>query len=164
VQEKLKPRHKLNASQQAALTRSATLLEQKAGLERRVGEIARDRSEKLAIREKLFGLRSKMQDVGAELYQTRIDRISGALPLLDEQIGLSDKLLQSYGRTLKMVEIEIESSSAADALPEALALEMGARQDEIAEIEARTSHLKLLLSSNEEVERFLRDAVSPAAP
>ncbi|HEX8394477.1 MAG TPA: hypothetical protein VF665_19175 [Longimicrobium sp.] len=156
VQEKLKPRHKVTPSQQAAFSRTATLLQQKAGLEQRILEITNDRREKLAIRDQLAGLRAKMQDVGSELYQTRIDRIDGALPLLEEQAALNDKLLHSYSRTLKMVEIEIESNHAADALPETLSLDAIARRDEIAAIEARTADLRQLLSANEEVERYLR--------
>jgi hypothetical protein len=156
LQQKLKPRHAISAAQQAALGRTGQLLLQKSGLEQRIQEVTADRRQRMEIREKLLGLQAKMQEVGAELYQTRIDRISGALPLLDEQLALDDKLLHAYRRTKLMMEIELESSSAADAIPESLPSEFGARQAEIEEIEARTSDLKLLLSANEEVERFVR--------
>ncbi|MBB4639244.1 hypothetical protein [Longimicrobium terrae] len=156
LQEKLKPRHAISAAQQSALGRSTQLLLQKSGLEQRIQEVTADRRQRMEIREKLLGLQAKMQEVGADLYQTRMDRIRGALPLLDEQLALDDKLLHAYRRTQLMMEIELESSSAADAIPESLPGEFGARQAEIEAIEARTSDLKLLLSANEEVERFIR--------
>lgn len=156
LQEKLKPRHAISASRQSALGRSTQLLLQKSGLEQRIQEVTAERRQRMEIREKLLGLQAKMQEVGADLYQTRIDRIHGALPLLDEQLALDDKLLHAYRRTQLMMEIELESSGAGDAIPESLPGEFDARQVEIEAIEARTSDLKLLLSANEEVERFVR--------
>lgn len=157
VQEKLKPRHAISAAQQEALGRAAVLLEQKTGLEQRIRDVTAGRRHKVEIRGKLVGLQGKMQAVGAEMYQTRIDRINGALPLLDEQLALDDRLLEAYRRSLLMTEIELESYGAADSIPENVWSELQARQAEIQAIEARTSDLKQLLSANEEVERFVRE-------
>lgn len=157
VQHKLRPTHALTPGQQAALSRAALLLQEKAELEGRMEHIRGDRRDKAEIQNKLIALRSKMEDVGAELYQTRIDRINGALPLLDEKLALDDRLLDAYTRRVRMMEIEIESQSSAGVLPDDLSEQFAARQREIEEIEARTSDVKLLLSANEEVERFLKD-------
>jgi hypothetical protein len=157
VQEKLKPRHAISPAQQEALERAAALLEQKTRLEQRITDVTSGRRRKVEIRGKLVGLQGKMQEVGAEMYQTRIDRINGALPLLDEQLALDDRLLEAYRRSLLMTEIEVESYNAADSIPENVWSELQAGQAEIQAIEARTSDLKLLLSANEEVERFVRE-------
>lgn len=157
VQEKLKPRHRISTAQQGALQQSALLLQQKTGLEQRIRQITADRRRKVEIRGKLVSLQGKMQEVGAEMYQTRLDRISGALPLLDEQVALDDQLLAACRRSQLMLEIELESYGAADAIPDTVWNELQERQAEIRAIEARTSDLKLLLAANEEVERFVRD-------
>lgn len=156
IQHTLKPTHELTPGQQSALGRTAALLLEKGELEQRMESVRADRREKAEIHGKLLGLRAKMEDVGADLYQTRIDRINGALPLLDEKVALNDRLLEAYARRVKMMEIELESQSSADALPEDLAEQFAERQMEIEAIEARTSDVKLLLSANEEVERIVR--------
>lgn len=156
IQHKLKPTHTLTPGQRSALDRTSLLLREKTQVEQRMADIRNDRREKVEIHGKLLALRAKMEDVGAELYQTRIDRINGALPLLDEKVALNDRLLDAYARRVKMMEIELESQSSADALPEDLAEQFAARQIEIEAIESRTSDVKLLLSANEEVERFVR--------
>jgi hypothetical protein len=157
VQQKLKPRHRISAAQQGALEQAARLLQQKTGLEQRIRQVTAERRRKTEIRGKLVALQAKMQEVGAEMYQTRLDRMRGALPLLDEQLALDDQLLAAYRRSQLMLEIELESHGAADAIPDSVWSELEAKQVEIREIEARTSDLKRLLSANEEVERFVRE-------
>jgi hypothetical protein len=154
--EALKPRHHLAPTQQAALSRSTKLLEQKAALRRRTNAVHRDRQDKAEMRGKLLALKDKMEEIGGGLYQSRIDRISQALPLIDEQIELDDRLLAACDKALKMVEIELESDSAAEAIPDDVAQALEEREHEIALIESRTNDVELMLAANEEVERVLR--------
>jgi hypothetical protein len=154
--EQFKPRHELAPLEQASLLQTTTLLEQKAALAGRISQIEADRREKIAIRDKLVALQKKMLAVGSELYQTRIDRIHSAIPLIDKQIALDEELLGVSTKMLTMVEIEIESASAARAIPDDVAMELEARSQEVSELNARVNDLQILLSANEEVERLLR--------
>lgn len=156
LDEVFKPRHALTPAEQNALARSTSLLQQKAVLAQRMAAVDRDRQDKIAVRDKLLSLKEKMDGVGADLYQTRIERIQQAIPLIDEQLELDEKLLAACGKALTMVEIELESQGAAGAIPDDIVEALQERAEEIAVIESRTADVKLLLSANEEVERLLR--------
>jgi hypothetical protein len=156
LEEALKPRHDLAPAQRAALSRSTKLLQQKAALAHRIAAVNRDREDKAIMRGKLMSPKDKMLDIGSDLYQSRIGRITQALPLIDEQLDLDDQLLAACNKALKMVEIELESDSAAEAIPDDVVQALEEREHEIANIASRTKDVELMLAANEEVERVLR--------
>ena len=69
---------------------------------------------------------------------------------------LDDRLLAEYDRTLQIVDIEYESSVAADALPTDGGAIMESRLAELRVVEELRAEVTRQLSANDEVEQLLR--------
>jgi hypothetical protein len=152
----LAPRHNLLPGEETVLAQTRSLLEQKQNMIERLQEVQHDFGQKEALKARLQNLRSKMLDVGAELYQTRIESIASALTTIEQQIALDQQLISGYNKAIKMLEIELETSARTDELPEDVLTMILAKSDELSAIRERNQELERLLSANEEVERLLR--------
>lgn len=138
-----------------ALARSQGLLEQKASLARERQSVLRELREREALRDRLLALLEKMEDVGRGLYGSRIDTITRAVGLLDQQLDVSRRLLEGYDRTQKIVDIEIESGATVGAMADDGEAILVARREELESLRRRHEELTRLLEANEEVERVL---------
>lgn len=150
------PRRKLAPAEQGALSERHQTLEQKQMLSDKRRKAAGDLAEKEQAVSKLRQLLAKMQGVGSDLYQTRIERIMSAISLLERQAEIDRGLLLGYDRLVTMIEIEIESSSAAASLPVAVAEDLSRKLAELSAVEAQHRENEAQLAANEEVERLLK--------
>lgn len=150
------PRETLDEGQRARLGAAQSLLSQKQELLERWARVEREIAAKSTLRTRLLGLQAKMLEVGADLYGTRLQAIASALRTIDQQLALDAQLQESYDRTIKMIEIEIESG-AGMLEPSGNILEIiDAREREMEAIDAAHQDLEHQLSANEEVERLLQ--------
>lgn len=150
------PRRKLAPSEQGVLAERHQTLEQKQALTDKRRKAAADLATKEQSISKLRQLHAKMQGVGGELYQTRMDRITSAIRLLERQAEIDRNLVLGYDRLVTMIDIEIESSAAASSLPEAVAADLSLKLAELRAVEAQHGEIEVQLAANEEVERLLR--------
>jgi hypothetical protein len=150
------PRRKLAPAEQGALAERHQTLEQKQALSEKRGKAAADLSTKEQTTSKLRQLLAKVQGVGGELYQTRIERITRAIALLERQAEIDRSLVLGYDRLVTMIEIEIESSSVASSLPVSVAEDLSQKLAELRAVEAQHGEIEVQLAANEEVERLLK--------
>ena len=152
----LKPRHDIAQSDRMLLSARQDLLEEKRKL-LALRERVRDEIESRGrLDERLSGLRSRMQAVGAGTYATRIQAIDDALATLRQQLEVDAQLMIEYERTLQIIEIEYESSLAVDSIPADGATVLEARLAELHAAEERRAETTRQLAANAEVEQLLR--------
>lgn len=109
-----------------------------------------------ALSQQLGSLRARMVTLNLEAYADRIGAIDRALATLGAQTDVDMRLTTEYDRTIQMLDIEYETSVAADALPEDSASVMDARLLELRGVEELRAETTRRLAANAEVERLLR--------
>jgi len=129
------------------------LLAQQRQMQQRVEELRHERQSSQVLIEQLETLKQKMSHVDQVLYSKRIHRVTGAVNILKQQIVNNHRLVREYERTLKMIDIEIETSWIADQLPDAENFNRTIieRLSELKAIEDQNQNLKLQLAAYEEV-------------
>lgn len=129
------------------------LLAHKAKLEHRVEELNHECQSTQFLIEQIEDLKQKMLNVDRDLYSVRIYRATGAIGILKQQITNNYRLIREYRRTLKMIDIEIDTSWIADQLPDSdnFTRAIAQRLAELKEIEDQNQYLKLQLAAYEEV-------------
>ncbi len=129
------------------------LLVHKAKLEHRLDELNHDCKSIQFLIDQLEALKQKMLDVDRDLYSVRIYRSTSAIGILKQQITNNTRLMREYRRTLRMIEIEIDTSWIADQLPNAdnFTRAIAEKLAELKEIEDQNQFLKLQLAAYEEV-------------
>ncbi len=152
----LRPKHVLAAHEQVELTARSELLIQKRSLRESRGVVLNDIENRRSLAERLHRLRSRMIAVRLDAYATRIADTDRALQALDEQRQMDDRLLAEYDRTLQILDIEYESSVAAETLPSDAAGIMDSRLAELRVVEELRADVTRRLAANDEVEQLLR--------
>jgi hypothetical protein len=129
------------------------MIAQQQRIKQRLHELAHDSQANQFLIEQISTLMEKMTAVDPPLYSARLYRSSNAIKILKQQIANNRRLEREYQRTLKMIEIEIETSWIADQLPdvENFSRKILGRLAELKEIEDQNETLKLQLNAYEEV-------------
>lgn len=149
-------RQELTGARAEQIKQQQGLLAQKQQLLLAMAPSVRDFERHGALAQSLLDLREKMLSVGGEMYRSRIEGLEAALTVLEEQVGLDRQLMEGYAQAIKIVEIEIESGNAAEALPRTVANALAAKAEELDAIRKRNEELETDLLANEEVEQALR--------
>jgi hypothetical protein len=152
------PRQELTGARAEEIEQRQGLLAQKQQLLLAMAPSARDFERHGTLAQALLDLREKMLSVGEEMYRSRIEALEAALTILEEQVGLDRQLMEGYAQAIKIVEIEIESGNAAEALPATVANALAAKAEELDAIRKRNEELETNLLANEEVEQALKGA------
>lgn len=144
---------KIDASQRLRLVAEQKLLGEKVELQQRLAELQQKYSTNQARVYQLISLNQKMLDVGADLYAKRIEKISRAIALLEPQLTQEQHLIDQYTRTIKMVEIELETSQAVEQLPEAedFMSMIFVQLNELRTIDQKNQQLRSQVEADEEV-------------
>jgi hypothetical protein len=150
------PGQAISAIERETLTARQALLGQKRTLLRSRDSVIVDIDARRAMRQRLELLRLRMVAVRLDAYADRIRSIDAALATLDEQLALDARLADEYDRAIQILEIEFESSLAADALPMDSGRIMDARLEELRGVEELRAETTRRLAANAEVERLLR--------
>lgn len=129
------------------------LLIQKRRLQNRLEDLRLECKGSRSLIEQLKDLKRKMVDLDAALYGSRIGRADRVIEILEQQIGNNNRLMQEYSRTVKMIEIETETSWISDQLPdvEDFTQMILQRLEELRSIEEQNQTLRLQLEAYEEV-------------
>lgn len=132
------------------------LLAQQRRMQQRLEELRHERQSSQVLIEQLEALKQKMSHVDQALYSSRIERAMGAVNILKQQIVNNHRLVRAYERTLKMIEIEIDTSWIAEQLPDAENFNrtIVERLAELKAIEEQNQTLKLQLAAYEEVKLY----------
>jgi len=144
---------RLDPALKAHLAAEQQLFGEKIELEQRVEELQRKFITSQTRLNQLASLNQKMLEVGADLYAKRIKRVSQAIAILNQQLSQDQHLIDQYVRTIKMIEIELETSRAVEAIPNAENF-MGMIFERLAElktIDQKTQQLRSQLEADEEV-------------
>ncbi|MDB4916707.1 MAG: hypothetical protein JWM95_4351 [Gemmatimonadetes bacterium] len=152
----LKPKHVLRLDEQVTLSARQSLLDEKRTVLRRREEVAAEVDTRQSLRKRLFDLKTRMEAVKVDAYAPRIELIDKALASLEAQLDVDHRLVAEYERTLQIIDIEYESSVAADAMPGDGAGIMEARLTELRSVEEHRAETTRQLSANAEVEQLLR--------
>ncbi len=152
----LKPKHALGSAEREALLSRQALLGQKRELLRSREAVVIDIDGRRALSQQLGSLRARMVTLNLEAYADRIGAIDRALATLDAQLDVDMRLTTEYDRTIQMLDIEYETSVAADALPEDSASILDARLLELRGVEELRAETTRRLAANAEVEQLLR--------
>lgn len=132
------------------------LLVQKRKIQQRVEELDHDCKANQVLIAQLDALKQKMANFDPHLYSARIFRTTSAIKLIDQQITNTRRLIREYKHTLKMIEIEIETSWIADQLPEGddFIRTIVRKLEELKAIEEQNQSLKLQLSAYDDMQRM----------
>jgi hypothetical protein len=68
-----------------------------------------------------------MHSVGAELYQTRVERLASAISTIEQQTEIDRQLILGYDRLVTMIDIELESNAVATSLPDPVSQSLSAK-------------------------------------
>lgn len=154
----LSPRRKLDIVSSALITDRQELLARKREVLLARARAADDMARKFGAREKLVSLQAKMVRVGSAAYKDQMKRVEDALRLIDDQIQLENRLVSEYDRLATMIEIEVETRGATDAIPAEVEKSMTSRRKEIDDVRERFDELESRLLANQEVSRLLLES------
>ena len=152
----LTPRHALGSDERSALTGRQELLRQKDALLRLRGAVIVDVESRRALERQLRSLRARMVAVKLDAYAERIEGIDRALRMLDEQLRMDAQLTEEYDRTMQVLEIEYDTSLAADSIQTDGGDVLEARLAALREVEDLRNETTRRLAANAEVETLLR--------
>lgn len=152
----LTPRHALEGDERSALTARQELLRQKGSLLLLRDGVFADIESRRTLEQRLRRLRARMVAVKLDAYAERIDGIDGALRALEEQLRMDAQLTAEYDRTMQVLEIEYDTSLAADSIQVDGADVMEARLAALREVEELRNETTRRLAANAEVEALLR--------
>ena len=97
-----------------------------------------------------------MVAVKLDAYTERIEGIDGALRVLDEQLRVDALLTEEYDRTVQVLEIEYDTSLAADSIQVDSGGVMETRLAALREVDELRNETTRRLAANAEVEALLR--------
>jgi len=160
LRQRLAPIHELEPEARALLERQHSWLSEKLRLEEARARVAGDITDRERLRQRLFDLRRKMLEVGLDVYKARLASIDLALAALDRQMTLDVSLRDGYDRSIKMIEIEQETSSANEVFPDDLTPIVLEKLDELKALAAKQADLARELEANVEIEQLLRPSRS----
>ena len=109
-----------------------------------------------ALEQRLRSLRARMVAVKLDAYTERIEGIDGALRVLDEQLRVDALLTEEYDRTVQVLEIEYDTSLAADSIQVDSGGVMETRLAALREVDELRNETTRRLAANAEVEALLR--------
>jgi hypothetical protein len=132
------------------------LAQQHQQLARRVDELQQEDMTHRDLMKRLRSLREKMLKVDASLYATRIGQIEKGIRLLQLRLQHNDQLVERYAEAMNLIDIELETASLADHLPDGYDFhdDLFTKLEELKAIEARNQDLRWQLEANEEVRRL----------
>ena len=154
---RLAPVHRLSPAEQEALKDNQQLLARKTQLLSLRTKARADLEQHSATRDQLVSLRNKMREVDSAIYKDRIDTVGRGIATLDEQMRLDRQIIEGYGKSVAMIEIEYEAGLASGAMPADAGAVLEGKLAELKELQERQAELQRLLSANSEVEAFLRN-------
>ncbi len=136
------------------LLQDQRLLAQQRKLEQRVGELQHEHKATQMLIHQLETLKQKMSQIDPALYAARIHRANHAMNLLKQQLVNNQRLVREYERTLRMIDIEVETTWIADQLPDSdhFSRSILTRLAELKQIEDQNQDLKDQLAAYEEVQ------------
>ena len=140
----------------AAFATATRLRRAKATLTRSRGERTSALRDREHLRNRLTGLRQRMEDLTLAAYRPRIASIGAALVMLDRQIDMDVRLRNAYDRNIKMIEIELDAGVAADQMNEDVSAAIVSAMGELRALEECQAELERQLEANVEVEQLLR--------
>jgi hypothetical protein len=152
-------RHVVNSPEPAdegELTPMQLLVSEKLNLEEQRARVTRRLLERERTVERLVSLRRKMTEIGLPLYEHRIAMINQVLEMLDTQMALDLKLRDGYERGIKMIDIELDASAAAEHIEMDVTSRLAAAVEELHEIEETHAELARQVSASAEVEELLK--------
>ena len=152
----LRPTNALAADERDTLSSRQALLGQKRELLRSREIVVVEIEGRRALRQRLESLRDRMVALRLDGYADRIVAIERALATLMEQLELDVRLADEYERAIQILDIEHESSLAAEAIPSDSASIVAERLLELRDIEELRADTTRRLAANAEVERLLR--------
>ncbi|MEP6618707.1 MAG: hypothetical protein ABJE47_05315 [bacterium] len=152
----LKPKHVLQPEELLVLRARQQLLAEKRTIMQLRSEVAVEIDARVTLKRRLGDLRSRMSAVQLEAYATRIAATDRALQSLDAQLDVDRQLVREYDRTLEIIDIEYDSSVAADEISSEGSTVMQDRLAELRSAEERRAETTRQLSANAEVEELLR--------
>lgn len=152
----LRPRHALRSDERVTLGARQELLAEKRSLLQLRGGVMAEIESRRALRRRLVDLRSRMAAVQLDAYAARMELIDSALKTLDAQLEIDMQLVAEYDRTLQIIDIEYDSSIAADSISVDGGSIMQARLVELRSAEERRAETTRQLAANAEVELLLR--------
>ena len=151
----LTPTNSLPEDERDTLTARQALLGQKSELLRSRDIVAVEIEGRRALQARLESLRDRMTAMRLDAYAERIALINRALAALREQLDLDVRLVGEYDHAIQMLEIEYDSSMAAEVFPQDGASILQARLEELRNIEELRAETTRRLAANAEVERLL---------
>lgn len=94
---------------------------------------------------RLQDLQDKMRCAGESLYTHRIETTTRAIAILEQQIGLAEKLIDGYSQIAKLLEIEIEVFQITEQIPVGDSNEFFRQLDELKTIETQKEEMAILV-------------------
>lgn len=143
-------------SVEARLLQERRLLEQKFRLGKRMEIVQQECYSHQDLIQRLQALRNRMMQVNPTLYGGRASRIERAVRLLGQRIHHGRLLIDQYGETIRMLDIELETAYLSDHLPglEDCSGAILHRLAELREAEEQANALRLQIEANEDIQRF----------
>lgn len=129
------------------------MIHQHRKIDQRIGEIEHETQANRMLLGQLENLKQKMSRLDDRLYSARIYRIHSAMNLLEQQITNNHRLIREYRHTMKMIDIEVETSWIADQLPEGdtFLRTIIRKLEELRAIEDQNQSIKLQLAAYDEM-------------
>jgi len=135
------------------------LVQQKADLTQHVEVLRQEIQDHRELIKRFQALRSKMMAYNPTLYGSRVGRVERATQLLRQRIEHTQKLMEEYSQTIQMLEIELETASLADRLPDAddFTCRVLERVEELRAIEARNLATWQHIQTNSDFQRLTQE-------
>ena len=128
------------------LSSEQQLLLQKFDLEQKAQGLRQEIENDLRIIARLKSLQEKMLTTDKELYTERIGVVSNGINVLENNLVLSQKLVDRYQHICNMLTIEYETSSLAKQLPDDITAKILSQLEELKTIESQKETMSLLVN------------------
>lgn len=152
----LMPRVTISEDEKARLTSTQRMIAEKLELEEARARVVQGIESRAELRERLVSLRTKMERLGLDVYAPRIAAMNAGIAAIDQQVALEARLRDMYERSIAMLEIELESGAAVDAMDGLEAPHIAATFVELRDLEEQQRELGRQIAANAEVEGLLR--------
>ena len=152
------PREPLDGHRRARLTEFQLMFAKKDLIASALNAAQTDGIAKQQLADRLRGLAQRMTNVDKALYAARVKRLESDHRLVEEQVAIDQRLVDGYEKLAAMIDIEIESYTVEESIPEDVQVRIDERIAELEDLKGTIQHLGRQLSANDEVEDLLRDA------
>jgi hypothetical protein len=152
----LRPVQALPAGERQALELRQGLLDEKRRMLERRADVVTAIERRAESQRRLLDLRTRMAAVEGDVYVARIAAVDVALRMLTDQRDVDERLLRAYDRSLEIVDIEYDATTATDALALDDGSVLAERMAELREVEEYHAQLTRQLEASAEVEKLLR--------